>query len=314
MHSLKIKRLFSKKMIFSFLLAALIFYFLLSKIDFFKSLEIVLNSNVFYIVLALLAYYLSYVIKGYRWRLLLLNNGINAGLWDIIEINYLGQFVNCLLPARIGEIYKAHLVKRNFNVSRSQVIGTIFFEKLLDIFFLVFFLLIIFFFIFKEIFPSLTNIPLISFSVLAVLIIATLCIIFMRNFLIKLLPERFKEYYENFRLGIINSLKYHNFYKIFFFSIAVWIIDFTILFIITRAVNITLPFFYVAFASLLLNIIWSIPLTPSGLGFVELTISGIFIFFGIPKEIALGIAIIERIIAYINPLITGYILYLLTKK
>ena len=43
----------------------------------------------------------------------------------LVEIIYLSWFVNCIVPAKLGDAYRSYLLKRNSNVAFSSTIGTI---------------------------------------------------------------------------------------------------------------------------------------------------------------------------------------------
>jgi Lysylphosphatidylglycerol synthase TM region len=57
---------------------------------------------------ALLAYYASFPIRGYRWRRLLAAAGMETSNRDATEILFLSWFVNCLVPAKLGDVYRAY--------------------------------------------------------------------------------------------------------------------------------------------------------------------------------------------------------------
>ena len=74
----------------------------------------------------------------------------------------------------------------------------------------------------------------------------------------------------------------------------------------------------VALASALLT---TLPITPAGLGFVESAIVGILLLAaswglapGIDENVAASVAILDRVISYWSLIVTGIILYLITRK
>ena len=56
------------------------------------------------------------------------------GAKDSTEILYLSWLVNCLVPAKLGDVYRAYLLKINSPVSLSRTFGTVFIERILDLF------------------------------------------------------------------------------------------------------------------------------------------------------------------------------------
>ena len=53
---------------------------------------------------------------------------------DSSEIIFLSWLVNCLVPAKLGDVYRAYLLKINSPVSLSRTFGTVFIERVLDLF------------------------------------------------------------------------------------------------------------------------------------------------------------------------------------
>ena len=51
----------------------------------------------------------------------------------LVEIIYLSWFVNCIVPAKLGDAYRSYLLKRNAEVSFSSTIGTILAERVIDL-------------------------------------------------------------------------------------------------------------------------------------------------------------------------------------
>src|SRR4029078_7044217 len=55
-------------------------------------------------------------------------------LRDSVEILYISWFVNCVVPAKLGDVYRAYLLKMNSDASLSRPFGTVFSERTVDIF------------------------------------------------------------------------------------------------------------------------------------------------------------------------------------
>jgi uncharacterized membrane protein YbhN (UPF0104 family) len=84
-----------------------------------------------WIVAAMAYYVLNLAIRVTRWRLLLQSvRPLEYGQVGAALIT--GYAVNNLLPARLGELFRADFVRRHFRVRRSAVLGTILVERLLD--------------------------------------------------------------------------------------------------------------------------------------------------------------------------------------
>ena len=62
-----------------------------------------------------------------------------SALRDATEIIFISWLVNCLVPAKLGDLYRAYLLKINSTVSLSRTFGTVFIERVLDLFAIVVF-------------------------------------------------------------------------------------------------------------------------------------------------------------------------------
>ena len=79
-------------------------------------------------------YYLGFPLRGYRWALLLRGAGTEIRVRDSTEIIFISWLVNCLVPAKLGDVYRAYLLRLNFDVSLSRTFGTVFIERVFDLF------------------------------------------------------------------------------------------------------------------------------------------------------------------------------------
>lgn len=92
---------------------------------------VLLEANRGYLWLALLMYWIDLGFRVARWRVL---------LWEIKPLSFrsvslalvVGYAANNLLPARLGELFRADFAGRRYRLSRSAVIASIFVERVLD--------------------------------------------------------------------------------------------------------------------------------------------------------------------------------------
>ncbi|HEY5488511.1 MAG TPA: lysylphosphatidylglycerol synthase transmembrane domain-containing protein, partial [Candidatus Limnocylindrales bacterium] len=96
--------------------------------------SLIANANPWLLLTAFVIYYVGFPLRGYRWALLLRGAGTDVGVRDSTEIVFLSWLVNCLVPAKLGDVYRAYLLKVNKNTSISRTFGTIFIERVFDLF------------------------------------------------------------------------------------------------------------------------------------------------------------------------------------
>ena len=83
-----------------------------------------------YLVLAVLLTVMSYMIRAWRWPFFFPERAL--GYSDSYRCLIIGFFMNNVLPARIGELVRAHLGGRAVHCSRTLVLATIAGERLAD--------------------------------------------------------------------------------------------------------------------------------------------------------------------------------------
>jgi len=102
--------------------------------------------NYLYLLFATLFLWVSVWFRALRWRWLFRINTMPTTV-SLYRAELMGYFGNNVLPLRLGELMRAYLIGREWNLSKSYVFGTIVLERILDTLSLVFFafLLILFY-------------------------------------------------------------------------------------------------------------------------------------------------------------------------
>src|SRR5215212_1312222 len=93
---------------------------------------------------AVLVYLCAYPFRALRWRGILRKQKA-ISFEGVLVPTFIGYMVNNILPARAGEIYRAHLLGRRAQMSRSGAVGSIVVERTFDGLMLVGTILLVFF-------------------------------------------------------------------------------------------------------------------------------------------------------------------------
>jgi hypothetical protein len=94
----------------------------------------ILGANPWLLIAAFVIFYAGFPLRGLRWAMLVHRSGFPLTVRDSTEIIFLSWLVNCLVPAKLGDVYRAYLLKINSPVSLSRTFGTVFIERILDLF------------------------------------------------------------------------------------------------------------------------------------------------------------------------------------
>lgn len=279
----------------------------------------VLNADPIWLIAAFVIYYIGFPLRGYRWTLLLRGIGAKVGVRDSTEIIFVSWLVNSVVPAKLGEVYRAWLLKVNYPVSLSATFGTIFIERIFDIFAIVILGLGAAFWSFRDGVDD--TVRIIMFVGILVVVILALGLFTLRNFGRRLverlpLPEKGKELYEHFEEGVFSADR-RTLPLVALLTLLIWTTEALRLLFVVEALgfDISLGISGAFFVALVASLLTAVPFTPAGLGIVEAGIVGLLtvVYQADPNEAA-AIALVDRAISVLSVIVLGFIAYLLSPK
>jgi uncharacterized protein (TIRG00374 family) len=86
--------------------------------------------------LAGILFFAALVLRAWRWRVMLAPL-VRIGFGGVFAAMCIGYMANNLLPLRMGELYRAHVVYRISGLSRSAAFGNVVLERVTDLLFMV---------------------------------------------------------------------------------------------------------------------------------------------------------------------------------
>src|SRR4029079_16751025 len=104
----------------------------------------------------------------------------DVGARAATEIIFISWLVNCLVPAKLGDVYRAYLLKINYPVSLTRTCGAVFIERVLDLFAIVVLALAAGFVSFRS--GMRPEVQLVFFLGVIVAFVLTIGLFTMRNF------------------------------------------------------------------------------------------------------------------------------------
>lgn len=81
--------------------------------------------------IALILYWADIALRAVRWRALLARE-VKLPFRQVLRALVVGYAVNNIVPARLGELFRADFLSREYGVTRSGALGSIVVERLLD--------------------------------------------------------------------------------------------------------------------------------------------------------------------------------------
>jgi len=280
------------------------------------------TANVLFFMAAFVSYYLSFPIRTVRWRMLLENVGFTRAngvklpkFWKLLEIIYLSFFANVVVPARLGELYRAYLLRQEAGVSATRTFGTVLAERLLD------FIVLLLLFIPAAIISLHENIPsqlrLGLYATLALVMMGIIGLIALRLFrthIGKMVPDRFRGHYNHFQEGTLGSFK--RVPALSGLTVGVWLFEALRFFFVALALNLfsgNIAYVFVAalFIALGESLLTIVPFTGGGVGLVEGGMLAMIALFT-PNALSLAAAaiVLDRVISLFSILIIGFIVFM----
>ncbi len=119
-------------------------YLVVRRVDPSESLRALGNVRPGWLAAATLVYLSSFPVRALRWRLVLRAQKA-LPLRGLMAAVFVGYMANNVLPARAGEVYRAHFLGRRAGISRSGVAASIVVERTFDGVMLVCMILFVFF-------------------------------------------------------------------------------------------------------------------------------------------------------------------------
>lgn len=282
------------------------------------------RANAAWIVVALAASWATFPLRGLRWRMILSASGLTISRRAATEILTLSFWVNCVLPAKMGDVYRGWLLKHNSATSFGNSVGTVIAERLVDLATVALLGAATTFVAFGGKLPP-TALALTAIA-LGVAAATTLLLLVARGFAAALIyvlpiPDAIKNGFTNAAASLRAGSGGSVVRKALPFSLAIWIGESLRL----AAVAMALGLFVVnpavgqigiastIFVALLSAVLTVVPFTPAGIGIVEAGMVGILVaLFGFTPESAIALAVLDRLVGVGSLVVGGGVLFALS--
>lgn len=290
-------------------------------IDFQRVLEGISRANPVYLLAGFVVFYIGFPLRGFRWALLLRSTGQPITVKDSTEILYLSWLVNCLVPAKLGDVYRAYLLKINSNASLSRTFGTVFIERILDLFVIAILGLLAGFWSFRSGLPP--EIQFVAALGVGVVIVLAVLLLSMRNFgrriIVRLpLPPRVLELYDKFEEGVFGAITFRQLPPLVLLTGVIWMTEGLRLYFVVQALgfpDVSLGLSGAVFVALIGSLLTAVPFSPAGLGVVDAGMGAVLILaYGVPGTEAATIVLLDRVISVFSIIVFGSILYIFSGK
>jgi uncharacterized protein (TIRG00374 family) len=278
-------------------------------------------ANPTFLLAAFVIFYAGFPLRGFRWVLLLRGATFRVGTKDATRIIFLSWLVNCLVPAKLGDVYRAYLLKINSTASLSRTFGTVFIERILDLFAIAVLGLAAGYWSFRSGLPP--SIQVVFAIGVGVVVVLALMLLTLRNFgrriLVRLpIPrrERLVHLYDRFEEGVFGAVGIRALPGLVMVTGLIWATEALRLYFVLQALgfpDVALGLSGAFFVALIGSLLTAVPLSPAGLGIVELGVVGVLTAaYRIPLTEATTIALVDRTISVFSIIVLGGLFYVVS--
>jgi len=288
--------------------------FFARNVDWSEAFATLRRADPLFVLAALFVYYLSFPVRAIRWARLLREGGARVFGRDLLEILLLGWFVNCLVPAKLGDLYRSYLVKRRFGISLSRTVGVVVAERLLDLF-VVFGLLVVDGYVAfgRTILPDLNVLYITGGALGLVILLGLVGVYAIGPRLGRFFPAEVRRIGRLFREGVLHSFRALPIAGPM--TLLVWFLETSRLLLVLFALGLYLPPSQVIFVAVASSLLTTVPLTPAGFGFVEIAMVYVLTSgFGLAQNDAVAVAVLDRAVSVFSVIVVGGVLYLRTQR
>jgi len=307
------KELLRKRTLLAFAFSFFLIYLFLSRTTMADILRSMSTVDPLFLLLAFVFHYLSYLVRGNRWKTMIRPAGFSGGTVDLAKIIFLFQSVDCILPAKLGDVYGAHLMKINFSLRRSFSLGSIYLWRIMDFVIAMGVVGGTALVLFGSRIPAgVASILWVAGPcLLALLAVVTIFSHLHRRLLNRLKSERIRELIRSFQEGL--RLDWRLVPSLLSGTLLIWALEAGRFYLICRAMTVDVSVISVLFIATCSALLTAIPFTPSGLGAVELGMVQLLAFVGIGGSMAFPLIVWDRLIAHWSQIFFGLVLILFSK-
>ena len=276
--------------------------------------RILVQANYWWLLPAVPVYFVGVWLRTRRWRTMLLPLAQipTARLFPTVVIGYMG---NNVYPARMGEVLRSYVLRRDEGVPMSASLATVVLERLFDGLVMLLF-----------IFATLPFVPLPPIYARLALVVSALfgtaLLVFM---LLAARPARLSRLYslavdrlppaswrprlhglfDRFIVGLQSLRSPRQLLAIALISVLIWLVETCTYWIVARAFQLEVGFSGLMLMTAVVNLFTSIPSTPGYVGTFHAPGIAVLMQLGVPQAIATGFTVVLHITLWLPITLLG---------
>lgn len=288
----------------------------LRNVDLQKVWDVLKQARMLFVMLAVISVAVNALAKAARWRVLLYEKNTSLSYIRLLMILIVGQMLNNLFPARIGDIGRAYVTgsREEGLPGRTYVLGTVAVEKLVDlIFYLAIFITVVVLIPEKAWMagsaPGIAAVTLTTFIAFALIALYPEKTLNLIQRILKFFPDRAAEYLLPRLKAGLRSLEVvrsrGDILKIFFWSVLIWTTAVLNNYLILVSLDIFLPLSASMLILVGLQAGISIPSVPGWIGVFEYICVITLAYYGVEQNAAFGYGLLLHFVVLGPAILAG---------
>ena len=311
-----------RNLVIGLLISGIALWWALRSIESDKFFEIISSANIEHLLFAAIITSLAYGIRAWRWIFFFQES--MPSFRDSYRCLIVGFFMNNILPARLGELVRAHLGGKSTGQSRATVLATIAGERLFDglSISLIFSLMVTFSSRSEENLNQALTLVAYGF---AAIFVATAIVLWQRRKLfsflekiVEIFPGHLSNYtlakIRNFIDGLEPMFKPGRILAISFLSAVIWFSELYAYFQIAQTFSVELSSAKNALFLTAVNFSSLIPAAPGGVGVIEAFASSALASVGLNYESAFALVVTQHVMQILVVGIPGILFFTISMK
>lgn len=275
------------------------------------------NANYYWLLPVIVILFLNYAIMATRWRYII-KAGADVPFGATFSMLMVGLFVNNVLPLRLGELLRAHMLGKKQGLSRSFSLATIAADRLFDVI-----TLLLMFSIASLAVPLPIWAKTIGILASALLVIGAVLLVLIAvkgktivSSLGKLIPFVSKDRLEALSLrvelfseGLLILRKVRYIARVLALSILYWIVFVVMFRLILASFHINIPALGIVLLLSVSTLGTMIPSAPGYIGSYQFLLVSTLSLFGVDKSLALSFALVSHSVWYLPVTALGLFMF-----
>lgn len=289
-------------------------YLVVKQVDVANISQALLQTSLFWLLIALAFYWAEIALRIYRWKRILISVDTTIRYSSISNSFCVSAAANNIFPFRLGDILRAHLVGIQNNLSRYSLMGTIVLEKLIDVVAVLLLTCLGAFGVLSQIGAmSKVGIALLMGGI-GLVVLGGLYLSTKNRFLSNKLMLFFHERLGHFKKGFSILFKPKNLSLVFFETVLIWSFNTLAIWAIIKSLGISLSASEVLLLEGIIGLSAAIPSAPAGIGTLQYAFLLTFGMMHLDKSVGVAASLLVQGVLLGSITLVGVLIFTFDSK